>query len=207
VLTSQLLSNFEHGFGTRHYGITQDAMASLKQIHSNITFIADRAAGCVGEGDALLSNEPGVTVSVRTADCLPILLADLQTGAVAAVHAGWRGTAAGIVGLTVQRLIAELGVRPEHLVAAIGPGIGKCCYEVGIEVARQLGEAEAGKVDLAENNRRQLLAAGVREIDVVSPCTFCDAESFFSYRREAEQAGRMISFIASKGRLETQRAR
>jgi polyphenol oxidase len=194
VLTSTLLAQFKHGFGTRHSAITQDAMASLKQIHSDISFVA-AAAGCLGEGDALLSAEPGVTVSIRTADCLPILLADPKTGAVAAVHAGWRGTAAGIVESTVQRMVAELGARRESLLAAIGPGIGACCYEVGLDVALKLGETQAGKVDLAEINRRQLVRAGVREIDVVSPCTFCNPDEFFSYRREAEQAGRMISFV------------
>jgi polyphenol oxidase len=198
VLTSKLFANFPHGFGTRHSSLSQDAMVSLKQIHSDIILLADRDTGCVGEGDALLSSRPSVTVSIRTADCLPILLADTQTGAVAAVHAGWRGTAAGIVGLTVKRMIAELNARPEDIVAAIGPGIGKCCYEVGQDVALKLGESQAGKVDLAENNRRQLQAAGVREIDVVSPCTFCEAEQFFSYRREAEEAGRMISFITGR---------
>ncbi|MEO5924728.1 MAG: peptidoglycan editing factor PgeF [Bryobacteraceae bacterium] len=200
MLTSPLLKGFAHGFGTRHSGLTQAAMASVQQIHSDITLIAD-AIGCIGEGDALLSNELGITVSIRTADCLPILLADPVSGAVAAVHAGWRGTAAGIVGITVRRMVAELHARPENILAAIGPGIGKCCYEVGLDVARKLGESQAGKVDLAENNRRQLLAAGVGQIDVVSPCTFCEAATFYSYRREGEKAGRMISYI------ETQRAR
>ncbi len=194
MLTSKLLAQFHHGFGTRHSNLSQDEMASLKQIHSDISFLAN-GVGCAGEGDALLTIEPGITVSIRTADCLPILLADPITGAVAAVHAGWRGTAAGIIGKAVVRMIDELHASPERILAAIGPGIGKCCYEVGLDVAQKLGESQAGKVDLADINRRQLLAVGVRKVDVVSPCTFCEAETFFSYRREAEQAGRMISFI------------
>lgn len=196
VLTSPLLSRLtgiEHGFGTRHSGLTQDDMASLKQVHSDITLVADRRSGCVGEGDALIASEPRVTVSVRTADCLPILLADAGRGIVAAVHAGWRGTAAGIVGLAIEQMRS----RPEDLYAAIGPGIGKCCYEVGIEVARQLGESKAGRVDLAEHNRRQLEAAGLRSanIDVLTFCTFCHGDQFWSFRREGERAGRMISYI------------
>ncbi len=193
MLTSRLLAGFEHGFGTRHSGLTQDAMASVKQIHSGIVLRAD-AAGCVGEGDALISSEPGVVVSIRTADCIPILLADTRTGSVAAVHAGWRGTVARIVVNALERM----GSRPEDVCAAIGPGIGVCCYEVGLDVAQKLGETRAGKVDLAQINRRQLVAAGVRQIDVVSPCTFCEAEQFFSYRREGERAGRMISFIQTQ---------
>ena len=171
-------------------------MASLKQIHSDITFVAEQV-GCAGEGDALLTRVPGVAVSIRTADCLPILLADPKAGAVAAVHAGWRGTAAGIVGSTIRRMVAEMGASPENILAAIGPGIGKCCYEVGVEVALRLGESEAGKVDLASINLRQLVAAGLSEshIEVVSPCTFCEADQFYSYRREGDRAGRMISFI------------
>jgi len=172
-------------------------MASLQQIHSSIVLVADRNDGCLGEGDALVTGRAGVTVSIRTADCLPILLADPRTGAMAAVHAGWRGTAAEIVARGLERMRQEFGALPEDVLAAIGPGIGKCCYEVGIEVARQLGEDKAGRVDLAEKNRRQLEAAGVRpaNIDVIRLCTYCQADQFFSYRREGERAGRMISFI------------
>jgi copper oxidase (laccase) domain-containing protein len=90
-----------------------------------------------------------------------------------------------------------MGSRPEDLYAAVGPGIGKCCYEVGTDVAAQLGEPQAGRVDLAEHNRRQLTSIGVRpeRVDVFGLCTFCEADQFWSYRREGEQAGRMISFI------------
>jgi YfiH family protein len=177
--------------------IGQDGMASLKQLHSGIVLAADRAVGCVGEADALVTAERGITVSIRTADCLPILIADRHRGAVAAVHAGWRGTVAGIAGAAVEKLGRDYGSRPEDLVAAIGPGIGECCYEVGEEVARLLGEDRAGRANLAEHNRRQLERAGIISacIDVVSPCTFCEAERFWSYRREGQRAGRMISFI------------
>jgi YfiH family protein len=200
LLLSPLLeqiAGLRHGFGTRVSGLTQDEMASLKQIHSGIVLRADRQAGCVGEADALITAEPGVVVSIRTADCLPILIADKRTGAVAAVHAGWRGTAAGIVGAAVARLRVEFGSKPEDLLAAIGPGIGVCCYEVGEEVARQLGESHAGCVDLAQHNRRQLEQAGLAPncIDALSLCTFCEAERFWSFRREGERAGRMISYI------------
>lgn len=196
VLTSSLLSQLpgiEHGFGTRHSRLTQDEMVSLRQVHSAITLVADCPKGCIGEGDALIATEAGVPVSIRTADCLPILLADPRTGIVAAVHAGWRGTAAGIAALAVQRM----GSRPRDLYAAIGPGIGKCCYEVGMDVALQLGEQHAGRVDLADHNRRQLEAAGLHpaNIDMLALCTYCERDQFWSYRREGERAGRMISYI------------
>ena len=172
-------------------------MVSLKQIHSGSVLFADRDFGCVGEGDALISGQPGRTLSIRTADCLPILLADRRTGAVAAIHAGWRGTVAQIAPAAVSRMTEEFGSKPEDIIAAIGPGIGPCCYEVGDEVARQFGESGSRHLNLAEHNRRQLEKVGVcpANIDVISPCTFCNVDEFFSYRREGERAGRMISYI------------
>ena len=202
-LTSSLLKNvpwLEHGFGTRASDPDQSAMARLQQIHSAATFVA-REPGLAGEGDALVTATPNVAVSIRTADCFPILLADPETQAVAAIHAGWRGTAAGVVPATLARMKNEFGIEPGNVLAAIGPGIGQCCYEVGIEVAREFGMPQAGKLDLAVENWRQLIAAGVKaeKIDSVGGCTFCHPAQFFSWRRDREQAGRMISFIRVGG--------
>lgn len=175
-------------------------MASLKQIHSSLSIVADRPAGCVGEGDALLTAAQGVTVSIRTADCFPILLADPVNRVVAAVHAGWRGTAAHIVEETLRRMRDEFGTRPADLSAAIGPGIGACCYQVGEEVARRFGKGSAGRLDLAAENVLHLTQAGVPavRIHVMGACTFCDGERFHSWRRDGERAGRMISYIGVK---------
>jgi YfiH family protein len=199
MLTSPLLGQldgFEHGFGTRAAPLSQEGMASLKQIHSSVCLVADSPA-CIGDGDALITNRAGLAVSVRTADCYPILLADPGTASIAAVHAGWRGTAAGVVGETIARMGREFGTRPGDLWAAIGPGIGGCCYQVGEEVARQFGRSSAGHIDLAAVNRNQLLAAGVtpERIDSLGLCTYCDAARFHSYRRDKASAGRMISYI------------
>jgi hypothetical protein len=199
VLTSRLLEPFpwlEHGFGTRDAKLDQNAMASLKQIHSGIVWVA-HATGCIGEGDALVTAQPSVAISVRTADCFPILLADPETHSVAAVHAGWRGTAAGVVRSALERMRSEFGTDAGNVYAAIGPGIGSCCYEVGVDVARQFGRQEAGKLDLAMENRNQLIAAGLRpdRIDTVGGCTFCQPAQFFSWRRDRDRVGRMISFI------------
>jgi len=198
ILTSALLSELdwlEHGFGTRHAPVDQSGMASLKQIHSALALVADRHEGCVGEADALITAEPGVVVSVRTADCFPILLADTLRRAIAAVHAGWRGTVDGVVVETLNRMQAEYGTKPADIVAAIGPGIGACCYEVGEEVARRFGMDRAGKLDLAAENRRQLSDSGVTRITQSGACTFCDSARFYSWRRDRERAGRMISYI------------
>ena len=210
LLVSPLLQRLDwidHGFGTRHTVLSQEGMASLKQIHSSLSLVADRPSGCVGEGDALITDRPGVAVSVRTADCYPILLADVRTRAVAAVHAGWRGTAARIVAEALDKMRAQFGTRPADVIAAIGPGIGACCYEVGPEVAREFGITGRTHLDLAEANRRQLAAAGVPEaqIDLLGQCTCCGVERFHSYRRDREQAGRMIAYIRRHERRGTGR--
>jgi YfiH family protein len=201
MIHSSLLSQvnwLQHGFGTRTAPLSQDGMATLKQIHSARVLMAD-APGFIGEGDALVTRHPGLTVSVRTADCYPILLVNVETREVAAVHAGWRGTSAGIVGEALKLMNAQ--PRNAHqILAAIGPGIGGCCYEVGEDVARQFGQP-AGKLDLAAANYQQLRDAGVpaQNIDVLRHCTFCQADQFHSYRRDKEHAGRMISYIAFTG--------
>ena len=201
VLTARLLAELdwvEHGFGTRNSALDQASMASLKQIHSNTALVGDRP-GPAGEGDALVTGTPGVAVSVRTADCFPILLADGRARAVAAIHAGWRGTAAGVVRSTLERMRTEFGTDPADVFAAIGPGIGACCYKVGAEVASQFGKPQASHLDLAVENRAQMIDAGLDpdRIALVGGCTFCNEERFFSWRRD-QDAGRMISFIRAK---------
>ena len=175
-------------------------MASIKQIHSSISLVADRPEGCVGEGDALLTWEPGVTVSVRTADCFPVLLVDMHHHAVAAVHAGWRGTADGVVVEALRRMRAEFGTNAVDISAAIGPGIGACCYQVGEEVARRFGLEQAGRLDLAAENLRQLTLAGVprEQISLAGLCTHCHPAQFYSWRRDRESVGRMISYVGIK---------
>jgi hypothetical protein len=199
LLTSSLLDKLpwiEHGFGTRHAQVRPDDFAGLKQIHSNLVFVAD-GQGLCGEGDALVTGRIGLAIAVRTADCYPILLADTRHRAVAAVHAGWRGTVTHVVEKALEKMKAEFGTSPADVNAAIGPGIGVCCYEVGEEVARQFGFEHRTHLDLVSENRKQLEAAGVQHqnIEALGVCTYCDAERFFSYRREKEKAGRMTSFI------------
>jgi YfiH family protein len=192
----------EHGFGTRHTPelARNPKLATLHQIHSDICVAARGRAGLLGDGDALLENTPGHLVAVKTADCIPVLLVDEEHRAVAAVHAGWRGTVRGIVQQALRAMQAEFGTRPERVHAAIGPGIGKCCYEVGAEVAAQFGETGTCHIDLVEANRRQLAEAAVPDTQIYSAqlCTKCGVGDFHSYRRDKEQAGRMLSFIGVK---------
>jgi hypothetical protein len=205
MLKAPNLSHLEwliHGFGFRD-SIYPERIATLKQIHSDIVLEATLPADRFAEGDALISLPPGPVVGVRTADCVPVLIADSRTRAVAAVHAGWRGSAADIASRAVRELITHFGSRAEDLHAAVGPSIGPCCYEVGADVARRFGtcrpewhEGEgATKIDLPAVNEAQLRRAGVQDVWVARECTFCMPEKYFSYRREKDEAGRMISFI------------
>jgi YfiH family protein len=201
IYRARPLSQFdwlEHGFGAKLFQ-APETIRTLRQIHSDIAVDADQP-DCLAEGDALLSSAPGVVVGVRTADCLPILLVDERHRAVAAVHAGWRGTAAQIALKTVRAMAERWDTRPVDLHAAIGPGIGDCCYEVGPEVAARFGIEGRARIDLADINRRQLLSAGIAEerIYAAGLCTFCHADQFHSFRRDREAAGRMISFIGVK---------
>jgi len=195
-----------HGFGTRRFpqGLETRPVATLRQVHSARVLTVEEADGCVGEADALITRKPGQYLGVRTADCFPVLLAAPDVKAVAAVHAGWRGTAAGILSRTIERLARSWRADPLKLMAAIGPGIGPCCYEVGPEVAGCFGEslrrpAPSGKVllDLIEANRLQLLEAGVPpdRIDVANLCTRCRQVEFFSYRGCRGEKGRMRNVI------------
>jgi len=138
------------------------------------------------EADGQLTALSGVGVMVLAADCLPVALG--STRAVAMLHAGWRGLAAGVLEEGVAALKRLAG--EQEIVAVIGPGAGVCCYEVGPEVHRALGEPHRqGTIDLPAIARQRLLAAGVAEVRTVGACTICD-ERFFSHRREGPPAGR-----------------
>jgi polyphenol oxidase len=166
--------------------------------------------------DALATRLARVLLGVKTADCVPVLLGDCRTGACAAVHAGWRGTAAGIVEKTLARMADEFGTRAGDVIAAAGPAALGCCYEVGPEVvemfaARSAEDAGAifaptgegrALVDLHEANRRQLARAGVAAENVhAAPfCTMCRTDLFFSYRREKQKHGRTGRLLGVIGR-------
>ena len=195
-----------HGFGTRVNN--PEADVTLRQVHSNRVLNANGLGDRTAEGDALISDEPYKTVGVRTADCVPILLLDARNHAVAAVHAGWRGTAAEIARATVDQMQAQFGSAPSDLYAAIGPCARECCYRVSAEVAAQFTPyfpewgpvVDARNLDLPAANEMQLRGAGLSDQHIFDSglCTICQAERFFSYRREPSNPGRMVTAI---GRL------
>ena len=167
--------------------------------------------------DGLISNTPGVLLGVKSADCVPVILGDRRTGACASVHAGWRGTVAGIVPRAIERMRAEFGSDPSDVRAAIGPAALACCYEVGAEVTdafhRSFNYADElftptrdghARIDLHEANRRQLIEAAVEaaKIHTLPLCTMCRTDLFFSYRREKSvygRTGRLLSVIGRMG--------
>jgi YfiH family protein len=192
----------EHGFGLRD-SVPPPDLTIAKQIHSaQVLDACGRRGQQIGEGDAIVSAEPGVAIGIKTADCVPILFADAESHLIACAHAGWRGTAANIAAATIERMKA-LGADPKNVVAAIGPSIGPCCYEVSPETAAHFdrwrtptpGELKP-HLNLPAINERQLQEAGIQRIWKSGECTYCRADRYFSFRREKEQAGRMLSFVS-----------
>lgn len=224
-------SRVRHFFGTRRHamglglelGVPRKGIAgvvpsswtlSVKQVHGTEALVVDRAVAptdrFVGGWDALVTDQPGIMVAVRTADCVPVLLHDPTRRVVAAVHAGWRGAVAGIVPKTLALLTSRFGSRPEQIRISIGPSAGMCCYEVDTPVLDRLRQEfpdwkkvvrtrEAGKahLDLKALLKEQALALGMvpTSITTVNLCTICHADLFFSYRREGKVNGTMISAI------------
>jgi YfiH family protein len=173
----------------------------LTQVHGTAVCVAGATEPV--EADAAIARGPGTTAAVLTADCLPILLCADSGDETAAIHAGWRGLAAGIVAATISRM----QTRPEHLLAWLGPAISQPAFEVGDEVRAAFVAADAGahdcflpnergrwQADLYALARRRLGAAGVSAVHGGGFCTFRDSDRFFSYRRDG-QCGRMATFI------------
>lgn len=200
-------------------------LITVRQVHSSVVRHVTPETTGMGTSsepaDGMMTAEPGILLGIQTADCIPVLIADPRLRVVAAFHAGWRGTLKRIVEEGVGQMRLEFGSEAKDLVAAIGPGIGPCCYRVGEEVcgkfeaefsyaAELLREmaAAAGRsndrpvlhLDLVEANRRQLLDAGLvaNQISVVGECTSCQTDRYFSYRAEGGRTGRLLSVIGIK---------
>jgi YfiH family protein len=176
----------------------------LRQVHGSRVVEAPWEG--TPEADSGMASRPGFIVGVETADCLPVLLVDPVARRVAAVHAGWRGTAAGVAARAVEAM-RRAGSRPEDLLGALGPAIGACCYEVGEELRAAFGAGASeffrpgprGRphLDVRGANRRQLVESGVSSAHIadVDECTYCRPDLYHSYRRSGPGAGRMLSFV------------
>lgn len=173
-------------------------LAWLRQVHSAKSVAA--ADGDCGEADALITDQPGLALTVATADCVPVVLSG--GGWLAAIHAGWRGLADSIIAKTLTRMKVE----PAHLTTWIGPAIGPCCYEVGSEVAQLVARASNTTVILPGSGSKphldlqtaasiQLSSSGVTDIRRVAGCCHCDEKHLWSHRRDGSRAGRNRTFV------------
>ena len=209
---------------TRNFEILGDALGFgiedlvlTRQTHSDMVRVVGRCDcnGCFHrdypECDALVTNDPGVALTVFTADCTPILFHDPLTGAVGAAHAGWRGTAAAIAAKTVEAMVQEFGCEAENIRAAIGPNIGFCHFETDADVPEAMIAAfgdevrpfiqkaeEKYYVNLKEINALILRRAGVRHIEISEDCTMCQPERFWSHRVTGGNRGSQGAIIVCK---------
>ncbi|MBR4971839.1 MAG: peptidoglycan editing factor PgeF [Oscillospiraceae bacterium] len=188
-----------------------------RQIHTDVVRVVTAADHCgfdhrdYPECDGLITNTPGTTLVIFTADCTPILLYDPVSGAVGACHAGWRGTAADIAGKTVGAMCAQFGCDPKNIRAAIGPNLGECCFETDADVPdamrQTFGEAAeqwirpVGNkfyVNLKEMNALALRRAGVEHIEISDHCTMCLHETYWSHRYTRGVRGSQGAIITCK---------
>ncbi len=196
-----------HRRATATLGIALERLCTSWQVHGAQALVLDQpnwGERPLPQADILLTNQPDVWLSMRFADCVPILLYDPVHQAAGLAHAGWRGTLAGAARAAVVAMSAAFGSRPADLLAGIGPAIGPCCYRVGPEVAEaftrafgpeatawlRLADGGGPHLDLWESNRAQLVAAGVRQIEVAALCTAHLRHEFFSHRGERGRTGR-----------------
>jgi YfiH family protein len=201
-------------------GFDPATIVGLSQIHGSAVILAtvcDAGKGATpgsssaGAADALITKDTDVTLMTLHADCLPILVVDPKLPAVAAIHAGWRGTVENVAGSTIRAMVDQFGSDPSHLVAFLGPSIRPCCYQVGPEVAsawsERNGRGTSGALiaiddgwilDLPTANMQLLMAAGLREanIEVSDICTKCNGDRWFSHRGQGPETGRFAAFIA-----------
>jgi polyphenol oxidase len=188
----------------RALGLERRDLTSPKQQHTaEVRRVGAAERGQIQPGcDALITGEPGLPLLLRYADCVPVLIYDPAHRALALVHSGWRGTVLGAPRAAVESLVREFGSRPDELVAAIGPSIGPCCYEVGHEVVGAVRSAFSGSdpllpsrpdgrrhLDLWAANRSWLAGCGVKRIEVSELCTACHTEEFYSHRAENGKTG------------------
>ena len=195
-----------------HVGFDVDKLVVTKHVHGTDVWRVGEPLPEPPEFDGLVSDEPGVVLGAFAADCIPIVFADPVARVCGACHAGWRGTVAGVARNVVGRMI-EAGARAADIRVALGPSIGPCCFEVGPEVVEafraELGELDGlvvqgprkEHVDLRVATRALLEAVGVApaHIDTSPPCTQCEPDRFYSYRRDGREGGVHMGFIGLRG--------
>jgi YfiH family protein len=194
--------------------VSRSDVATAHQVHgSRVALVGpDDRGRVIPATDALITDNLGVALMLRFADCLPVLFYDPVRRAIGLAHAGWKGSIKGIAGKTVSVMMETFGSRPADIMAGLGPCIGPCCYQVGTEVVelvkarfnhwqgliRSQGDGTF-HFDLWETNRRQLVELGVEEIEVMQLCTACCTDEFFSHRAEGGRTGRFAVILGMRG--------
>jgi polyphenol oxidase len=199
----------------RAFGTTLDHFLTVTQVHGTDLLVIDSPNPEFShflklECDGIVTNQTGLMIAVCVADCVPVLLHDPVKGVIAALHAGWQGTLGNIAGKGIEAMVGLFGSNPKDILAAIGPSISACCYEVDAPVRDAFKKAGAAwdlyakqcsegkwQLDLAAANRQQLLDAGLgsEQIESETLCVSCTQELFFSYRRDDGDTGRQAGFI------------
>jgi YfiH family protein len=199
-----VIKNRELFFGKM--GVLSEDLTFTQQIHGDTVTLV-QTPGQYEQCDALVTNRQGMYLTISVADCVPIFLFDPVAKAVAAVHAGWRGSKADIVTRALTTMHAAFASQAENVVAFIGPSAGVCCYEIGEDLLSQFDQqyirkSPQGKtfLNLKSFNKDRLLTAGLREqhVEVSAYCTICTPEIFHSFRRDGAQSGRMLGVIGLK---------
>jgi len=192
--------------------VTGLRLVRMRQVHGNHVVRVLGPTQVVGDADGMYTSVSGLGLTVLSADCVPVLMVDPRVRAVAAVHAGWRGTLAGVVPTMVEALSREFGTDPADMHVALGPAIAACCYvvqrEIGDGLTSRWGampeawspEGSHGRLDLRAANGAMLVRMGIPKdrIEVIGSCTSCHFEGYFSHRRSGGLTGRQGSFIGWK---------
>jgi YfiH family protein len=181
-------------------------------VHGNAVLVveADQANRLLGQADAMITQSPQVVLTMRYADCVPLLFYDRETRSIGLAHAGWRGTLQNMMGMVVRAMVERFASRPQTITVVIGPSIGPCCYQVGAEVYQAAGQMLTAPdeffqrrdqglyFDLWRTNFDQAVKAGLEQIIVSEICTACRTDDFFSHRAEQGRTGRFGVFLSLK---------
>ena len=195
-------------------GYFPDQLAQIRQVHSAHVEVVDKPTNrsdVLSQGDAMISNEPGLLMLLRFADCVPILFFDPVNKATGIAHAGWKGTVKEVAISAVSKMKKQFGTNPSDLIVGIGPSIGPDHYEIGEDVVEEVKRTfphhwdkllisvlDKVKLDLWEANRISLKKAGVKHIEMAEICTACNVDDWYSHRAEKGKTGRFAAVIGLK---------
>ena len=193
------------------FGINAERLVTVNQVHGNTVHLVTEKniGGLTPDADAIITGLKSVPIGIMTADCLPIIIYDPVNNAIGAAHGGWKGTALGVAVRTIEAMAESFGTAARDVVAALGPHIGPCCYQVKGNVIDEFEKAfgdtssyikksgDGFTLDLGAATIKQLEEIGVEpeKINALCPCTSCNNGDFFSYRKDGGRTGRQLSFI------------